>query len=191
MEEQVDSAPSGSGASPRQTSPARSSTQTLPGSRRSAPIVIDDGKQLFICKNKNDVKHQTLTELILTCFMLTDELFGRLGPSPSAGTSDRQTTVPESSAGGNAKGKQIAEDASPSGTLLPKESDIQRAEVASSWTSVGETSRRESAEVPQDPPERTFPPKDPLEDFSDPPAGTPYDEGSYTPSGSYVGRDLV
>ena len=32
---------------PRKTSPARPSTQTPPGSRRSVPIVFNDSKQLF------------------------------------------------------------------------------------------------------------------------------------------------
>ena len=77
------------------------------------------------------------------------------------------------------------------GTPPPKEGDALREEVAgpsapsSSMTPVGETSRGESTKVPQDPPKGKIPPKDPFEDFTGRPTGTPYGEGSYTPSGSF------
>ena len=67
---------------------------------------------------------------------------------------------------------------SPSGTPLSKESYTLRKEAAaplSSKTPAGESSRKESTEVP----------KDPLEDFSVHPAGTLFGNGSSTPSGSF------
>ena len=82
--------------------------------------------------------------------MLAEELFGRLGPLPSVGTSERQTPFPESSSEGKDKGTQTAEDAPPSGTPLSRESDIRRLEAAAalsapsfSRTLAGETSKRD------------------------------------------------
>ena len=91
---------------------------------------------------------------------------------------NQQTLVPEASTGDKAKGNRPVEDASPSGTPLPKESDTLREEAvtpSSSWTSTEESSRKESTEVP----------KDPLEHFSVPPVGACFGEGSFTPSGSF------
>ena len=56
-------------------------------------------------------------------------------------------------------------------------SDIQHEDKAgpSSWASAGESSRKESAKVP----------KDPMEDFTVSPAGTPFGEGFFAPSGFF------
>ena len=110
--------------------------------------------------------------------MFTNEFFSRLGPSPMARPLNQQTLVPEASTGDKAKGNRPVEDASPSGTLLPKESDTLREEAAAplfSRTPAEESSRKESNKVP----------KDPLQDFSVPPAGTPFGEGYFTPTGSF------
>ena len=71
------------------------------------------------------------------------------------------------------------EGASSSGTLLPKKSDTLYEEAvatSSSRIQAGESSRKESTEVPEDP----------LEDFSVPPVGLPFGGGYFTPSGSFT-----
>ena len=115
---------------------------------------------------------------IRTCLMFAYEIFSRLGSSPSARSLTQQTPVPESFTGDKDKGKRPVEDASPSGTMLPRGSDTLRGEAtapSSSRAPAGESSRKESTEVP----------KDPLEDFSVPPVGACFGEGSFTPSGSF------
>ena len=70
------------------------------------------------------------------------------------------------------------EDAPPSGTPLPNGSDTQHEDAAgpsSSRAPAREFSREKPVEVP----------KDPLEDFTVPQAGTLFGEGSFTPSGSF------
>ena len=74
-------------------------------------------------------------------------------------------------------GKKPIEGAPPPGTPLPKKRTIQHegAASSSSKTLTGETLRKDSTEVP----------KNPLDDFAVPPAGTPYGESSFNPSGSF------
>ena len=111
------------------------------------------------------------------------------------GTSEGQTSSPESSIGDEDNGELVVEDAAPSGTPSSMESDIRHLEVEATSaplptrTQAEETSRRESAGAPQDlsrRSERAVPPKDTLDDFFVPPAGTPYGEGFYTSSGSFT-----
>ena len=67
--EQADPAPSGTDPPLRQTTPAESSTQSLPGSRRFAPIVFDDGKQLPSMQNYSSIHlyHLVGTNLFMVC----------------------------------------------------------------------------------------------------------------------------
>ena len=127
--------------------------------------------------------------------MLVDELLSQLGPLPLVGTSERQTLSPNLLPGAKTRGERVVEDAPPSKTPPPMESDIRCLEVAatsalsSSRTPTKEGSRKGTADAPRDPSERTemmVHPKDPLEDFFVPPASTPYGEGSYTPSRSFL-----
>ena len=81
------------------------------------------------------------------------------------------------------QGNRPLADASPSGTLLSKESVTLREKQAapsSARTPAGESSRKESTEVP----------KDRLKDFTVPPVGTLFGEGSFTPSIRVLSLDL-
>ena len=99
---------------------------------------------------------------LFRCDVVADDFFNRLGPSTMS------TSVPEPSIGDRAKGKQLVEGDPPLRTMPPKESYNQREEPApsTSRTTTGETSRKNTTKIP----------KDPLEDFVVPPAGTPYGE---------------
>ena len=100
-------------------------------------------------------------------------------------------------------GKQVAEDATPSEPTPPNESDTAQANTASpsfSRAPASEASRTECVGAPQGPPEGSVPTKDPLEDFTVPPVGTPFWRGVAYPlevflldaeTRPYAGRDLV
>ena len=113
----------------------------------------------------------------LFCCIVADDFFSRLGPSSTSGPATQTTSVPEPSIEDKAKGKKPIEGAPPSGTSLPKESYIpcEKTAPSSSNTSIGDTSRKDSTEVP----------KDPLDNFVVPLAGTPHGEGSFHLSGLF------
>ena len=69
----------------------------------------------------------------------------------------RTVPIPEPSIRDKAKEKQLVEGDPPSGTMPPNESYTQREEPASSTSRIttGETSRKNTTDIP----------KDPLEDF--------------------------
>ena len=98
----------------------------------------------------------------LFCCIIADDFFSRLGPSSTSGPAAQTTSVPEPFIGDKTKGLRPMKGAPPLGTPLPKESNIQREETASSSskTPIGDTSRKDSTEVP----------KNPLDDFPVPPA---------------------
>ena len=121
--------------------------------------------------------------------MPADELFGLLGSPPSIGAPDRSALVPKSSSRDKANGKQVAEDAAPSEPTPLKESDtVQGSAVgpSSSRALATEASRSECVGAPQGPPEGSVPARDPLEDFTVPPVGTPFGEELHIPSRSFL-----
>ena len=110
--------------------------------------------------------------------MFADEFLSRLGHSPTASSPTQQTPISESSI----RKKRPVEDSSSSGTSPPKESDtlcVKAAALSSSRAPDGESSRKESTEVP----------KDPLEG-SVPLAGTSFGEGSFTSRGPSLGSPI-
>ena len=100
-----------------------------------------------------------------------------LGPRQSRGLRRKVLLSPSLPSGTRPREKGMWKMLSPSRTLLPKESNIQREEVApsSSKTPTGDTSTRESIKVP----------KNPSDDFAVPPARTPYGNGFFNPSRSF------